>query len=324
MLMVRSPPAEHAMSPTKAMHGAGSSCTPLTDFRTLRSGIRYTLFPPAEVVAPTSWPRRSMFIVVNGSLSTFTSFSRVPSRQKRPMKLGSRGPVLAPSTSTGSPRGSCVTKRTQRMESPFPPLAYLTGGLSSPVVTSQSRQESLRSQEATTLPSGLKSTSRTSWVLVHSLWRVGASRTLAKRQILTMPSVPPVATMSPEGEALATLISAFLPSLSTSHSHTSFSSLASSESSSTLQQLRAPASHRAEATEKARWTTTLLSVLSTVVVVILPASSKRCTCTWLGTSLDAVDPPPPPVRKICCPLLAIPRSGTALGGSYHFVPSFPA
>mmetsp|Transcript_51309 Transcript_51309/g.159012 ORF Transcript_51309/g.159012 Transcript_51309/m.159012 type:complete len:210 (-) Transcript_51309:63-692(-) len=199
----------------------------------------------------------------------------------------------------------------------LPDFSYFTVACCSPVAASQSRQGPPRSQEATAVPSGLKSTSRTSDLCsAQAFWSVGASRALAKRQILTQPSVPPVATSSPEGEALATLTSGCLPFSSQVHSHSSCKEFPSSEISRTLHRACKAASQKPFDATCDRKTTTLLSVFSVQLVLTLPvASSRRCTCTWFGTSFEAVEPPPPPVRKVWWPSLARPKIGTALGGS---------
>mmetsp|Transcript_11671 Transcript_11671/g.31869 ORF Transcript_11671/g.31869 Transcript_11671/m.31869 type:complete len:254 (+) Transcript_11671:422-1183(+) len=251
-----------------------------------------------------------------GSLSTWTSQSLLPSVLKRPMKLGSLGPTFPATTSTGTPRSECTMKRADFSAMSLPDFSYFSVVFSSPESVSQSRQGPPRSQDTRTVPSGLKSRSRTSFFCsVHALWRVGASRAFAKRHILTRPSVPPVATRSPDKDALATLISGCLPFSSHVHSHTSFSEAPSSAISIILQRACKPANQQPVAGMCDRWTTTLFSVFRVAVVTTFPVTSSRlCTCTWLGTSLEAVEPPPPPVRKVWWPSLARPRIGTAFGG----------
>mmetsp|Transcript_14438 Transcript_14438/g.36994 ORF Transcript_14438/g.36994 Transcript_14438/m.36994 type:complete len:268 (-) Transcript_14438:76-879(-) len=260
----------------------------------------------------TCLPSTSTAMAVIGVLaSSFTSPSFVPSPPpNKPMYAGPRGAV-APTTRIGpfSPPGMKRTPRTAK--GTFSPgTAYEILAFSSPLAMSQMCPAPVRSQDASSLPSALKSRSRISFSLPQDRCRVGSAEGLDVFHTLTTPSVPPVAIVSPAGEYRATVCVGSLPSSSDTNSQTCVSVFFSSENSRILQEACREANQRPFDGEYARPMTTLFSVPSEAMVLSFPvASSYRCACTTFGTSLEALAPPPPAVRKIWPPSLASPSTG---------------
>mmetsp|Transcript_93640 Transcript_93640/g.222652 ORF Transcript_93640/g.222652 Transcript_93640/m.222652 type:complete len:214 (+) Transcript_93640:383-1024(+) len=204
---------------------------------------------------------------------------------------------------------SCGGKyRNMRMATDVPACLKSMHLVCSPVAGSQSRAQPVRSQEARTLLSGEKSRSNTSSFFAHLCFSGGSQSNFPASYMRTTPSVPPQATISPEGESLEMFWLGPFPSTSDVHSQSCMMVFFSTESVSTLQPAPELPSHKAPPA-KVSATTTLLPVSSDAMVLIWPVcSSYRCACTTLGTSLAAFSPPPPQDTKTL-PSEAMPKTG---------------